>query len=384
MAQEETAEAIRVEVAYRAQRGTCPRCGQQTPKVHSVRAQRKRDRRVWDKAVVVVVHKRRFRCWACGKVFSEADPAFGLRKRTSRRYREALGRAALDRPVRHVAEDEGVSEGLVRRCLTAVTREVLAALPAPGPTTVLGMDEYAVRKGQGYDTAVVDIAHRQVVGLVSGRGKAEMEACLTALPGAAAVRTVVMDLHEPFRRAVPTCLPGVAIVADKFHVLMHVHRALDQVRTSLQLRRGKRDEVFRARYLLLTGQERLTPDRFAQLLDLLDRYPRLADAWLLKEAFRSWYRLPTRREAERELVRLETILREEGPAPFRALLWMLRTWREEILNYFDGRYTNAVLEGKNNRTKVIKRVAYGYRNRDHFHQRIMLTNARRPRRTSRA
>ncbi len=53
---------------------------------------------------------------------------------------------------------------------------------------------------------------------------------------------------------------------------------------------------------------------------------------------------------------------------------MLRIWRQEILNYFDHPYTNGFLEGKNNRIKVIKRVAYGYRNPANFRQRILLTN----------
>ncbi len=53
---------------------------------------------------------------------------------------------------------------------------------------------------------------------------------------------------------------------------------------------------------------------------------------------------------------------------------MLRLWRQEILNYFDYPYTNGFLEGKNNRIKVIKRVAYGYRNPTNFRQRILLTN----------
>ena len=49
-------------------------------------------------------------------------------------------------------------------------------------------------------------------------------------------------------------------------------------------------------------------------------------------------------------------------------------WRRKILNYFDHRYTNGFVEGKNNRIKVIKRMAYGYRNSHSFRQRILLTN----------
>ena len=147
---------------------------------------------------------------------------------------------------------------------------------------------------------------------------------------------------------------GAKVVADKFHVLMHLHRALDQVRTSLQPQKGRKGELFRSRYLLLTGVERLTGERRVQLRELLDRYPLLRQAWALKETFRTWYRAANRAEAERRLVLWENSVREQGPEPFRALLPMLRIWRQEILNYFDHPYTNGFLEGKNNRIKVIK------------------------------
>jgi len=47
---------------------------------------------------------------------------------------------------------------------------------------------------------------------------------------------------------------------------------------------------------------------------------------------------------------------------------------EEILNYFDYCITNRFVEGKNNRIKTIKRMAYGYRNMDNFRMRVLVTN----------
>jgi len=143
------------------------------------------------------------------------------------------------------------------------------------------------------------------------------------------------------------------VAVDKFHVLLHVHRALDQVRTSLQPQRGKKGKLFRSRYLLLTGVERLTPERYTRLVDLLGRYPLLLRAWALKEAFRTWYHSATRAEAEQGLKAWEAAVREASLGPFQALSPMLRYWRKEILNYFDHRYTNGVVEGKNNRIKSL-------------------------------
>lgn len=334
----------------------------------------KRDRRLWDKPVYLVLSKRRFRCLSCGKVFTEPDIVFGARKRTSRRFRGYLGQEALAQPVRHVARKEGVGETLVRGCVTEEARRLLHARVSPRPATVLGLDEFSVRKGQVYDTAIVDLEHKEVMGVVSGHRQQEVAAFFTALPQAEEAKVVVMDMHEPFRQTVAVCLPQAHVVVDKFHVLLHVHRALDQVRTSLEPRQGKRGELFRVRYLLLRGAERLTPESRATLMALLGRYPQLRRAWLLKESFRTWYRSRDRETAEARLTEWENSVREQGPAPFQALFPMLRLWRQEILNYFDYPYTNGFLEGKNNRIKVTKRMAYGYRNPSNFRQRLLLSN----------
>jgi transposase len=225
-----------------------------------------------------------------------------------------------------------------------------------------------------YDTAVVDLEHKQVIGVVSGHRQVEVATFFDTLPEPEQVKVVVMDMYEPFRQAVELCLPQAKVVADKFHVLMHVHRALDQVRSSLQPQRGRKGDLFRARYLLLTGVERLTPERYTRLMELLGRYPLLQQAWALKEAFRAWYRSPSRRQAQEGLLLWEAEVQVSGLGPFQALFPMLRNWRPEILNYFDYPYTNGFLEGKNNRIKVIKRLAYGYRNAQNFRQRILLSN----------
>ena len=164
-----------------------------------------------------------------------------------------------------------MGEGLVRRCLTEEAQRLLQVSKKPCPSHILGLDEFSVRKGQVYDTAIMDLERRQVVGVVSGHRQEGVAAFFSTLPEPEKVKVAVMDMHEPFRQAVELCLPQAKVVADKFHVLVHVHRALDQVRTSLQPQQGKKGELFRARYLLLTGVERLTPERRVQLFELLGR-----------------------------------------------------------------------------------------------------------------
>jgi transposase len=229
--EEETEYGISVRVEYRENEATCPRCGERTARVHSRREQVKRDLGLWQKPVYLELCKRRFRCRVCGKVFSEPDPVCGMRKRTSGRFRSYLGREAIDHTVRQVARKEGVGETLVRGCVTEEARRLLGAEESHEAPRVLGLDEFAIRKGQVYDTAIVDLERKAVIGVVSGHRQQEVADFFTALSNADRARVVVMDMHEPFRQAAALCLPRAKVVADKFHVLSHVHRALDQVRT---------------------------------------------------------------------------------------------------------------------------------------------------------
>jgi transposase len=93
----------------------------------------------------------------------------------------------------------------------------------------------------------------------------------------------------------------------------------------------------------------------------------------LKESFRTWYRDTDRSRAEERLGLLEERIEGDSLPEFKELLHTLDNWREEILNYFDCRITNGFVEGKNNRIKTIKRMAYGYRNLDNFRMRILAT-----------
>lgn len=374
--QRELEDHIEVGVMYRLERVTCPRCGRANSKEHDRRVQRKRDRRLRDKPVLLMLVKRRFRCYACGKVFMEPDEVFGTRKRSSRRFREYLGHEALHQTVSRVARKEGVGEGLVRRCVAEEIGKMLKAKGATETPEIIGLDEFSVRRRRLYNTAICDLVNREVMDVVEGQGKRKVEEYLERLPEPEKVKAVAMDMHEPFRQAVQECLPEAKVVADKFHVIRHINAAVDKVRGRCQggNTKGKRKDLFRSRYTLLKGAEKLADWEREKLSRLFSRYPEVHKAWELKESFRAWYRETDRSRAEKSLAALEDNITGSHLPEFRLLLPMFSNWREEILNYFDHRITNGFVEGKNNRIKTIKRMGYGYRNMDNFRMRILATN----------
>ena len=376
--QREFDNCIEATVVYRRDEVTCPRCGKVTAKVHDRRRQNKQDRRLRDKAVFLTLIKRRFRCLWCSKVFTEPDEVFGPRRRSSYRFREYLGQEALHQTVRRTAGKEKVGEGLVRRCVAEGIGRMLKVVEVTETPEFIGLDEFSVSGRRLYHTAICDLVKREVMEVVEGRGKQRVEEYLDSLSSPEVVKGVAMDMHEAFRQAVRMCLPRARIVVDKFHLVRHINGALDRVRSRLQggNRRGRKQDLFKSRYTLLKGAERLTDWERTRLNQLFYHYPELERAWLLKERFRTWYKGRDRGPAEVELDALQRVISDTYLPEFKALLHTLANWREEILNYFDYPISNGFVEGKNNRIKTIKRMAYGYRNMDNFRLRILAANSR--------
>ena len=376
--QREFDNCIEAAVVYRRDEVTCPRCGKVTTKVHDRRRQNKQDRRLRDKAVFLTLIKRRFRCLWCSKVFTEPDEVFGPRRRSSYRFREYLGQEALHQTVRRTAGKEKVGEGLVRRCIAEGIGRMLKIGEVTETPEFIGLDEFSVSGRRLYHTAICNLVKREVMEVVEGRGKQRVEEYLDSLSDPGMVKGVAMDMHEAFRQAVRMCLPRARIVVDKFHLVRHINGALDRVRSRLQggNRRGRRQDLFKSRYTLLKGAERLTDWERTRLNQLFNHYPELERAWLLKERFRTWYKGRDRGPAEVELDALQRVISDTYLPEFTALLHTLANWREEILNYFDYPISNGFVEGKNNRIKTIKRMAYGYRNMDNFRLRILAANSK--------
>lgn len=357
----ERRDRIEVAAAYGTATATCPRCGRVTGKVHDRRRQRKRDLALWGKQVWIWLWKRRFRCLFCQRVFSEADPACGRYKRSTRRLRLALARESQEAPVRVVARWHGVSEGLVHRSWL----EVYAAPRAPArPHVFLGLDGFCVRRPGVMWSGLWDLQSRRPVAVIPGATQASVQRLLERHVERERVRAVVTDLSEAQRQAIELVLPQATVVADKFHVLALAHQALQEVR-------GGRRLPGNTAWLLHRNLERLRPGERERLVRALERDASVRRAWLLKEGLRRVYR---ERSVEEARHALEAWLQEasaSGLRPFQRIARTLGRWRQEVLNYWRYPLTNALVEGKHNRVKALKRRAYGYRNDRTFALRIL-------------
>jgi transposase len=361
LGEREDAWTIEIVARYEAQEVPCPHCGRLTRQVHQWRQQRKQDTDLWDKMVYLLLWKRRFRCRPCGKVFTEDDPICGRRRRTTARLRARAALQAEEATVRTVARWHRVSEGLVQRSWL----EAHSIVRAPAtPHVYLGLDGFCVRRPGTMWTGLWDLQTRAPIAVVPGERTRDTQAMLELHASRDTVQAVSVDLSEAYRQAVQRALPHAAVVADKFHVIALASRALREVH-------GERRRPGNDAWLLQRSVEQLRPPEQQRLAAMLRRDDALRLAWMLKEQLRALYRAPTQAHAELALDRWIEEAAASGLPAFVRTARTLRRWRTEVLNYWQHRITNAVVEGKHNRVKVLKRRAYGYRNERTFLIRIL-------------
>ena len=373
---------LRIEVIATTTQATCPHCQKKCVKIHDTRPRKKRDISLRGHPVELIFLKRRFQCLHCRKAFTETDAACGWRRKTTARWREAIGRLACTQPVEHVAQASGVGPRFVRECFQAVATQQIEqkglSLDEQQPLSArrfLGIDEFARRKGHVYETILCDLEARQVIEVCAGRKLEEVVALLERLSDPDGVEAVSMDMSASFRPAVQLCLPKAQIVVDHFHVIQHVMKGFKKVLQSWAHKKEGKPLLESKQSLFLRAKEDLTEKQAQERARIAEQLPLLEQAWQLKEALRAWYATATADTAAQELDAWIEQVQTVGPEQLRKTLSAFRNWRQEILAFFQFlpmRLSNGFVEGKNNRTKAIMRQAYGYRNRQHLRLRILL------------
>lgn len=202
-----------------------------------------------------------------------------------------------------------------------------------------------------------------------------------------AVRTVTVDLYTPYRHLIHGLFPHAIIIADHFHVVAQAYRALNKIRVKAMNQAGNGSHQWRALKhfwkLILTPAGLLKYDNYwsrrnfgyTQLTDVEVIQRLLAFNDDLKQAYRYYQDLilAINHRSKDELNHLLAIKWTQLPQSLQKVQRTLRRHRKEIITSFKyGDYTNGPVEGTNNKIKVIKRTAYGFRNFFNFRARILL------------
>jgi transposase len=263
-----------------------------------------------------------------------------------------------------VAKLTGVSWRTVGKIVERIVAERLDSSALDGLRRI-GIDEFSYRKHHRYITTVVDHDTGRVVWAGKGKGGDTLGAFFDQLgpKRLAQLETITMDMAAGYLSAVKARAPHVTIVFDRFHVQALASNAVDKVRRQQwrELQGTPEGEtVKKSRWALLKNLWNLSRKERQKLSDVQQNNKQLYRAYLLKEALARAldYRQPKRAaEALDEWLGWASRSRLQ---PFVQLARTIRKHKDGILAYVKERLTNGIVEGINNRLRMIARRAFGF------------------------
>jgi transposase len=315
----------------------------------------------------------------------EAVPWLDRYQRMTTRLAAAIARLAQVLPIQHVAQWFAVGWETVKQ----IDRRALEARLGPvalDDVRVIAIDEFAIHRGHRYATVVVNALTKRVLWVGRGRSREDLRPFFALLgpTGCARLEAAVMDMSGAYADEVRAQCPHVAIVYDLFHVVAKYGReVIDRVRVDETNRvagrasgrergqRARRRVIKGTRWLLLSNRDRITraADR-VRLRDLLDANRALFTVYVLKDDLKQLWRYHYPAAARRFWAQWRRRAVASRLAPLRAFTRRLTPYLDGIVNHCRYPFHTSLLEGINNKIKVLKRMAYGYRDDAYFFLKI--------------
>ncbi len=236
----------------------------------------------------------------------------------------------------------------------------------------LSIDEKAFAKRHRYETLVCDLDRGTVEFVVDDRQQESLEQYYRQFTPEelVGVKAVAMDMWDPYVAATKAYIPGAEskIVFDKFHVVRGVTEAVDKVRrTENKALTAAGDESLKGtKHLWLANEENVPEGRREEFNNIKSLNLKTGRAWAIKEALRGLWGFTYPARAEWFFGRWYFWATHSRLTPIIQAAKTLKRHLPNILTYFNHRITNAVAEGLNSKIQMVKEMACGFRNREHY------------------
>jgi transposase len=243
----------------------------------------------------------------------------------------------------------------------------------------VGVDEMSVRKGHEYISVFADLVRKRVLFATEGRDHSVWLDFVAALEKHNGHRHSItqasMDMSQAYQNGVAENCRNAQVVFDKFHVIAHANKAVDEVRRA-EVRLGGKgvwEALYKSQWLWRKNPENLTENEQTRLAKIDQKNLRTAKAYQMRLVLQDIYRSPEATTARRRFGVwcrwVRWVARQQPKNLLRAMVRvaeMVEKHLAGILAHWKWGVTNAFLEGLNSVFSATKRKARGYRSTTHL------------------
>ncbi len=365
-------KTIKIFVKLEVKEQHCPCCGKTTRTIHDYRRQVIKDIPILGKNVELIYRKRRYRCPHCGKRFAEKNSFLP-------RYHRVTGRLVeyICEKLREVysfsslARELSLSISTIIRYFDLISYGTPTSLP-----NVIAIDEFKGNAdNEKYLAIITDPENGIVLDILPTRHNYYLSHYFSQYTPdeRSDVNIFISDMWKIYADISSIFFKEATYVVDKYHWIRQVIWAFENVRKSEQKKFSSSHRRYfkRSKSLLKKRFDSLNEEQKTQVNVMLYASPTLSRAYSYKEDFLNILNCKSRADAQKKLIKWINSASVCGIEPFQKCAKTMLTWINGILNSFTTKYTNAFTEGCNNKIKVLKRNAYGYRNFTRFRNRIL-------------
>ena len=361
----------------------CPCCGKLTKRIHDHRNQSIKHTPINGFKTFLVLKKTRLLCTNCNKKFymdysDIVNPKF---RSSNQLFWKIIDDLKSSCSFKDVARMNFVSIGVVIRYLLFFSYLMQWQNVTTLPKNI-GIDEFKGNcDNSKYLLHIFDLDTNKTIKILNTRNCCDIIDFFNKITNRNDVEIVTMDLYSPFKKAVQTKLKNAKIIADRFHYTRIVANAMDSLRIDIW-RNTKGSEKKYLKHLkkkLLKDIESIPKDK------LLDFEVNLNYAFEISselkygyQLYQSFLRIKDADTYQEKCKRFREWLDDASTCTiptFKSAAETLIKWNKEILNSFKYSYSNGPTEGKNNKIKVIKRIAFGFKNCINFENRIKIRDS---------
>ena len=352
----------------------CPRCGKRHLVKNGYRIRDFIGLPIGGKKVLIRMKVQRYKFRDCDYDQQERIPfATGSRSYTHR-FAKYVVDLLSGMTLQDVSNHLGVSWDTVKEIHSTYLERHYSSPSLEGVENI-GIDEFAVRKGHVYKTIVVDLDSGRVLYVGDGKGADALTKFWRKVKRKdIKIKHVATDLSAAFIASVMENCPEAVHVFDHFHVVKLMNEKLDDIRRkvySMEKDVNKRKVLKGTRYLLLgNGADIFDKQHKTRLDNALAMNEPLSKAYYLKEQLRQIWMQPVKSMGEDVFDDWVRQAEQSKIPQLQKMAVTMRVYKTGILAWYDCHLSTGKVEGINNKIKVMKRNAYGFRDDKYFTLRL--------------